>query len=123
VKRVWAILLVLVNLASFSSFAESVTHQNHNAFFHCQHTRQKIERTKPCPCGCNKKKNSRMRMTSVDSSCDSDDVVAHAPQFEKLVSSPLAPELIQAQLAATQYLPASAEVLTSYYLSPPVPPG
>jgi hypothetical protein len=122
-QRAVAICLVFANLVSFSCFAEAAASAEHNAYFHCQHTRQKVERTKHCPCGCNKKKKAFIRLVSADDHCESDDVVAHAPEFEKLFSSLLAPELIRGQVVVTQHLPAPTEILTSYFISPPVPPG
>jgi len=64
-----------------------------------------------------------LRVSSAQENCESDDVVAHAPQFEKLVASHVAREFIRGQHVATGYSPWPADNNTSLSISPPVPPG
>ncbi len=122
-KRTIALIVTFVSFVSFTCFADALVQAHHNKYFKCQHTKQSVDRSKSCPCGCNKKKRTLVRLVSADDHCESDDVVAHAPLFEKLVSSPLAPELIRGQAAVTRYLPVGINLPASHTLSPPVPPG
>lgn len=122
-KRIISVFLIQVFVFSCTCFADSVRHADKNAYFKCKHTQQKIERTKNCPCGCNKKKSALLRISPAEDNCESDDVVAHAPQFEKLVASHFAHELIRGQNFATGYSPWTVEYITSVSISPPVPPG
>ncbi len=121
-KKTLAFLLVLANLLSFSSFAESVVRHEHNAYFHCQHTRQKIERTKHCPCGCNKKSKKQLRIVSESSDCESDDVVAHLPAFSQLNLS-VAGAATYHPTFITSYFSGHDHILLSFYLTPLVSPG
>ena len=122
-KHIISVFLVHMFVFSFSCFADSFRHADQNAYFKCKHTLQKIERTKNCPCGCNKNKKSILRVSSAEDSCESDDVVAHAPQFEKLVASHVAHELICGQDLAAGYTPRPPDNIVSISISPPVPPG
>jgi hypothetical protein len=81
-----ALFLAPVLLISSSAFADALQQNEKNTYFHCKHTHRKVERTKDCPCGCNKKRSYLPRFHDVDNDCESDDVAAHAPKFEKLVS-------------------------------------
>lgn len=102
-RRFFHIVLLPILFTSFTGFAEALPQAEHNAFFHCKHTRQKIERTKHCPCGCNKKKRSTLRLSSGHESCDADDVVAQLPSFAKL----------SADISGVQAT--TAEILTQHF--------
>jgi hypothetical protein len=97
-SRIIVFLVLAIFTASASGFAESFAHAEHNAWSKCRHTRQRIERSKPCPCGCSKKARPGLRITNDHTDCDADDVVAHAPAFlglDSLITAayPLAPAL------------------------------
>lgn len=121
-KRIISVFLIQMFVFSFTCFADSVRHDDQNTYFKCKHTQQKIERTKNCPCGCNKNKKSMLRVSSAEENCESDDVVAHAPQFEKLVASNLAHEVIRGLNLAMAYHPWPSYHITSLSISPPIPP-
>lgn len=122
-RSIISVFLVHMLVCSFTCFADAARHADQNAYFRCKHTQQKIERTKNCPCGCNKNKRSMLRVRSAEESCESDDVVAHAPQFEKLVASNLACEFSGRLELATGFGPWHPDHITSLSISPPVPPG
>lgn len=121
-KAITAIALSFLLLFSFTSFADSVSHAEHNSYFKCKHTHQKVERTKNCPCGCNKKKQNNARITSDSFDCDNDDVIAHAPAFERMTATANA-----IQMPAPRYIYSvkslGRDILSSIVITPPVPPG
>jgi hypothetical protein len=121
-KAITSIALSLLLLFSFTSFADSVSHAEHNSYFKCKHTHQKVERTKNCPCGCNKKKRNTARITSDNFDCDNDDVIAHAPAFEKLTA-----DASTIQVPTPHYFyttkTLSVGIFSNIVITPPVPPG
>lgn len=121
-KAIISIALSFLLLFSFTSFADSVSHAEHNSYFKCKHTHQKIERTKNCPCGCNKKKRNISRITSHDFGCDNDDVVAHAPAFEKLTGDACAIRMPEPSYIYSAKI-LNAGIFSTLVIDPPVPPG
>lgn len=78
---------LVVFSASVSGLAEAAAHAEHNSWTKCRHTGERIARGNPCRCGCNKAKRKPMlKFIDTHSNCDGDDVVAHVPQFTKLVA-------------------------------------
>lgn len=121
-KAIMSIALSFLLLFSFTSFADSVSHAEHNTYFKCKHTHRKIERTKNCPCGCNKKQRNNSRITSDTFDCDNDDVVAHTPAFEKLVADASALRMPAPVFLSAANSPVS-EIYFTTIITPPVPPG
>ncbi len=75
--------LVNVLFFGFTCFGEALAEAEHNKYFKCKHTQNKIERGKDCPCGCNKLKKPGPRIISEISDCEADEIVIHVPQFSK----------------------------------------
>lgn len=65
-------------------------------FYLCVHTKQKIEKGKPCPCGCDKrvKTLARAKLLSADHPCadESDDSIV--PAYSRWVFTNEAPSLV-----------------------------
>jgi len=121
-RGAFSLFLLPLFLISLSGVAEAYERAEHNSYFHCKHTHRKMERTKACPCGCNKKSRAALRLTADHDSCESDDVVAHVPQFVKLTAHPVDSLQEKPQTITTAYPPQSV-FLQTISLKPPVPPG
>jgi hypothetical protein len=121
-RALFSLSLMPFFLLSFSGVAEACERSNHNSYFHCKHTHRKVERTKACPCGCNKKKRATLRLTADHDSCDSDDVVAHVPQFTKLAGYTTAGLLPRIEKISVNVV-ISSPPLKAVFHQPPVPPG
>lgn len=87
--RLFALCALAIFSTSISGLAESLAHSERAYWTKCRHTAERIARGLPCRCGCTKAKKAKPVVKLLDGhgNCDADDVVAHAPQFTKLVGS------------------------------------
>ncbi|WP_157210376.1 hypothetical protein [Turneriella parva] len=74
-------------------------------FYLCVHTKQKIEKGKPCPCGCDKRMKAlaKVRLLSADHACanESDDAVV--PAYSRWLFTNEAPSLVARGMTSTSY--------------------
>jgi len=121
-RKLFSLVILCSFVTTFSGYAESANHDQKNTWFTCKHTKREVERTKGCPCGCDKKKRSSLKIVADSHSCDSDDVVAHIPQFTSFSGYFDVAVMPPLQIIATG-ITCHLDLLATTTLEPACPPG
>lgn len=96
------------------SGAFEVVHAQQPKYYLCVHTKQKIEKHKPCPCGCSKLKKSlaKAKILKADRACADEAEDSVLPAFARWVFTG-----DQVGLTAVQYHVSAFQISSPLYIS------